>query len=227
VVVLLRAVPSTGGPVLLQALATAFESAAPPPFAFAIKDAAHGLAAGRAAEARRVADRHQGRFMATWPTAARRGQNNFCCVTTRRRIRWRLCWLRQRLGTLPARTLRLGVLSLGRGIKPAPGLPLRCLPEAEQLSAFGILAVTLVPAPRLVLAAAALAQADTCPRPSRLGTTLALWLTMTTAHGSVFSQGTARGSAANALLGRLQNRDAGGRRQSIRLRMNQTRKETF
>jgi len=183
VVMLLSAAPGTSGLVLLDALTTAFESATPPPFTFAIGDAAHGLAAGGAAETRPVTDRQQGRFMATWSTAAGRRQNNCCCVTTRRRIRRGLCWLRQRSGTLPARTLGLGVLSFGRGVEPASGLPLRCLPEAEQAAAVGVLAVTLVPASRLVLAAAALAQAESRPRLSRPGTALALGLMMTTAHG--------------------------------------------
>lgn len=195
----------TGGLILVEALATAFESATPAPLAFAIDDLAQGLAAGTAAEACRSADRLQGQRMTAGPGAARRGQNNFCCVTTRCRRRQCRCGLRRRPGTLPARTLRFGMLRLGRRVLASPGLPLCCLPEAEQSPAFGILAVTLVPASRLVGAAAAFAQAEPGPRSSRFGTTTAFWLNMTTAHGSVFSQGTARGGRANALLGRLHN----------------------
>jgi hypothetical protein len=177
--VLLLAAPGTSVRVLLQTLTLAFERPTPPPFTFALDNPAHGLTAGLATEARRVADRHQGRLEATWPTAARRRPNNFCCVTTRRRIRWRGCWLRQRFGTLPARTFRVGVLRFDRGIEPALSLALRCLPAAQQLPALGVLAVTLVPASRLVSAAAALAQTEPGPRSSRLG----LAVIMTTAHG--------------------------------------------
>jgi hypothetical protein len=156
-VVWLLAAPGTGVRVLLEALTTAFESATPPPFTFTIENPAQGLATAGATETCPVADRLQGRFMATRPGAAGRRQNNFCCVTTRCRIHSGLCRLRRRPGSLPARTLRFGVLSFDCGIEPAPGLSLRCLPAAEQSSAFGILAVTLVPASRLVSAATALA----------------------------------------------------------------------
>jgi len=57
--------------------------------------------------------------------------------------------------------------------------------------------------PRLVLAPASFAQADARPRSSRPGTRAALWLNMTAAHGSVLSQGTARGERAIVLLGRF------------------------
>src|ERR1022692_3497839 len=79
------------------------------------------------------------------------------------------------------------------------GLPPRRLPAPHQTQAFGVLAVMLVPTPRLVLASTAFAQADS--RPWSSATTV--WLIMTTAHGSPFSQGTARGERANVLLGRL------------------------
>jgi hypothetical protein len=77
----------------------------------------------------------------------------------------------------------------GRIILPSFGLPPRRLPAPHQTQAFGVLAVMLVPTPRLVLASTAFAQADSRPRSS--ATTV--WLIMTTAHGSPFSQGTARG----------------------------------
>lgn len=185
-VVLLFAAPGTSARVLLEALTPAFESATPQPLAFAIEDPAHGLAAGGAAEARPVADRLQGGLMATRSDAAGRRQNNFCCVTTRRRRCRLLCGLRRRACTLTARTLRLGVLRFDRGIEASEGLPPRRLPEAEQSSAFGILAVTLVPAPRLISAAATFTQTEPRPRSSGSGTGRALWLTMTTAHGRCF-----------------------------------------
>ena len=49
----------------------------------------------------------------------------------------------------------------------------------------GVLAVTLVPTPWLVLAPAAFAQADPRPRSSRPGAAAVLWISMTAAHGSV------------------------------------------
>lgn len=92
-----------------------------------------------------------------------------------------------------------GMLGFG-GLVLAPfGLPLRRLPTPHQPQAFGILAVTLIPTPRLVLASTAFAQADARPRSSAT----AVWLIMTTAHGSVFSPGTVRGERVNVLLGRL------------------------
>jgi hypothetical protein len=121
--------------------------------------------------------------MATWPTAAGRRRNNFCCVTTRRRIRRGLCWLRQRLGTLPARTLCFGVLRLGRCSLASAGLSLRRLPEAEQTAALGILAVTLVPAPRLVLAPTPFVQADPRARSANSGQTAVVSLNVVGAHG--------------------------------------------
>ena len=178
-VVLLLAAPGTDVRILLEALTTAFESATPPPFTFAIEDPAHGLATGGAAETRPVAHRLHGRFMATWPGAAGRRQNNFCCVTTRRRRRrWR-CGLRRRARTLTAHTLCFGVLRFDGRVLPSAGLALGRLPEAQQTTALGLLAVTLVPAPRLVLAAAAFAQTAPRPRSSRRGVALI----MTTAHG--------------------------------------------
>src|SRR5436190_11450500 len=62
------------------------------------------------------------------------------------------------------------------------GLPLRRLPTPHQPQAFGVLAVMLVPTPRLVLASTAFAQADARSRSSAT----AVWLIMTMAHGRTF-----------------------------------------
>jgi hypothetical protein len=141
--------------------------------------------------------------MAPRPVAQNRGQKNSCCVTTRRYNFWTLRCLRRGRGTLTARTFRLGVLRFGRIVLAPPGLPPRRLPAPHLPQAFGILAVTLIPTPRLVLAPTAFAQANPRPRSSRPGTAAALWINMAPAHGSVFSQGTARGERAIVLLGRL------------------------
>ena len=130
-------------------------------------------------------NRLQGQFIAPRPVAHGSWQNNFCCVTTRRRNFGLLrCWWR-REGALTARTLRRGVLGFGRSVVASSRLPPRRLPAADLPLAFGVLAVTLVPTPRLVLVPTAFAQADPRPRSSRAGTAAALWITMTAAHGSV------------------------------------------
>src|SRR5215213_3902414 len=110
------------------------------------------------------------------------------------------------------------MLGFGGLVLTPLGLPLRRLPTPHQPQAFRILAVMLIPTPRLVLASTTFAQADA--RPWSSATTV--WLIMTTAHGSAFSQGTARGERANVLLGRLSK----SRSQSILPCKNQTRKET-
>src|SRR5207244_1669297 len=170
-----------------------------------------------------VASGLQGRFMAPWPVAQGRWQQNFCCVTTRRRKIGDLRYLWRGWDASPARTLLLGVLGFGRIVLTPFGLPPRRQPAPDQAQAFNVLAVTLVPTPRLVVAATAFAQAEPRPRSSRTGTAAAVWLIMTTAHGSAISQGTARGERAIVLLGRLSKTSVC---QSIHPSMNQTGKET-
>ena len=117
----------------------------------------------------------------SWPAVhgtlagrTREAKKNFCCVTTRRRNFGILRCLRRGFGALAAHALRLRVLSFGRGIQAASGLPLRRLPAADLPLAFGVLAIPLVPTPRLVLMPAAFAQADPRARSSSTGTTRAL-----------------------------------------------------
>ncbi len=188
----------TGSLVLLLARPPAVVSAALPPFALAIAYAAQRLPTGGATVARLAVADLGGRFIATRSVAAARRQKNSCCVTTRRR-NFRILWcLRRRYGTLPARALGLGVLDFGGIVLTSSGLPPRRLPASDQAQAFGVLAVTLVGAPWLVLASTALAQTE--PRP--WSSAAAVWLMMRMAHGSAFSQGTARGERAIVLLGR-------------------------
>jgi hypothetical protein len=130
-------------------------------------------------------------------------KKNFCCVTTRRRIIGVLRCLWHGFGALAAQPLLLSVLRFGCGIQAAPGLPLRRLPAAHLPLAVRILAVTLVPAPRLVLPPAAFAQADPRTRSSLSGTARVLWLIVVRAHGSAVSQGIAREERATVLPGRL------------------------
>jgi hypothetical protein len=114
----------------------------------------------------------------------RESKKNFCCVTTRRRNLGVLRCLGCGFGSLAARALRLRVLSFGCGIQAASGLPLRRLPAADLPLAFRILAVTLVPTPRLVLPSAAFAQAQPRARAASTGTTTAVWFIVAGAHGS-------------------------------------------
>jgi hypothetical protein len=111
-------------------------------------------------------------------------KKNFCCVTTRRHNLGCLWCLGQRSGTLTARTLGLGVLGFGRSVQTPSGLPLRRLPAPDLPLAFRILAVTLVPTPRLVLPPAAFTQAHPRPRAASTGTTTARWFIVAGAHGS-------------------------------------------
>jgi hypothetical protein len=191
-----------GGSVFPCPGLVSLESASPSPLAFTIADSTNCLAAGRAAQARRWMHRLQGWFIAPRPVAHGRGQNNFCCVTTRRCNLRILRGLWQRWGTLTARTLILGVLGFGGLALASSRLPPRRLPTTEQTPAFGVLAVTLVPTSWLVLATTAFAQAHPRPWSSRTGTAAAFWTIMTAAHGSLLSQGIARGERAYVLLGR-------------------------
>ena len=146
---------------------------------------------------------------------------HFCCVTTRCRNFDRLGRLRLRCGTLTAQPLGLGVLDFDRFILPPPSLPLGRLPAPHQAQAFGILAIALVPAPRLVLLSTPFAQANPQPRSAAIP----ISLIMTLAHGSVLSQGTARGARANVLPGRFSSPQADS--QSTLPDMNQTARKTL
>jgi hypothetical protein len=99
----------------------------------------------------------------------REGKKRLCCVTTRRRVLWILSSLGDGLGALAARALGLGVLGFALGVLATTGLPPCGLPAADLAQALGILAVTLVPAPRLVLAPAPFAQANSRARSARSG----------------------------------------------------------
>ena len=176
------ATPRPGGLVLLLPCMTASESATELPLAFAIHDLANGLTARGATVACLAAARLRNRLMTPRPVAHRRWRKNFCCVTTRRPNLRRLRRLGRRRDALTAHAFGLGMLCLG-GLVLAPlGLPLRRLPTPHQPQAFGILAVMLIPTPRLVLASTAFAQADARPRSSAT----AVRLIMTMAHGSTF-----------------------------------------
>jgi hypothetical protein len=88
------------------------------------------------------------------------GKKIFCCVTTRRRNFWALNGLRRRLRSLATRFFGLGMPGSGLGVLATPGLPPRRLPTVDLSLAFRLLAVALVPAPRLVLPPTPLVEAN-------------------------------------------------------------------
>jgi hypothetical protein len=110
-------------------------------------------------------------------------KKSFCCVTTRRRNLGILNGLGRGLDSLAARFLGLGVPDLGLGGLAMLGLPLCRLPLADLPQAFRLLAVALVPAPRLVLAATPFAQAGPRTRSAPSGRTARFSRTLTSAHG--------------------------------------------
>ena len=107
-------------------------------------------------------------------------------MTTRRRNLWLLTNLRRELCPLAARFLCLGVPGFAKGVLAVLGLPPRRLPGVDLPPAFRILAVALVPAPRLVLASTPFAQADPQARSARSGQTAVFSLNVMGAHGRCF-----------------------------------------
>ena len=111
------------------------------------------------------------------------GKKNFCCVTTRRRNFWVLNDLGRGLGLLAARFLCLGVLGFDLGVLATFGLPPRRLPAVDLSQAFRVLAVALVPTPRLVLASAPFVQASPLARAALSGLGTVLSFNVVVAHG--------------------------------------------
>jgi hypothetical protein len=116
-----------------------------------------------------------------------------CCVTTRRRNFRASNMLWRRLGSLAARSFGLGMPGFGLGVLAMSGLPPRRLPAAHFPLALRVLAVALVPAPRVVLAPAPLAETDPRARPAPSGRSAVLCRTLTGAHGRYCSQGDSSG----------------------------------
>lgn len=101
-------------------------------------------------------------------------QKIFCCVTTRRRNLGIGRGLRRGLGPLAAHPLRLGVPGFGLGCRAPAGLSSRRLPASDLPKALRLLAVPLVPAPRLIPAPAPLPQAEPQSRSPYSGTAMRL-----------------------------------------------------
>ena len=119
----------------------------------------------------------------------RGGEKCPCCVTTRRRNFWVFNGMGRSLRPLTASALCLGVAGFGTGILAMLGLSPRRLPAADLPLAFRVLAVALVPTPRLVLSSTPFAQANPWPWSAPSGPMAALPLNVIGAHGRCFSQG--------------------------------------
>jgi hypothetical protein len=102
----------------------------------------------------------------------REAKKSFCSVTTRRRNHWLLSNFRCEPRSLSARALGLGMPGLHAGVLTMSGLSPCRLPTVNLSPAFGILAVALVPGPRLILASTPFAQAEPRTRPARSSGTM-------------------------------------------------------
>ena len=117
----------------------------------------------------------------------------FWCVTTRRRNFGVLNGLGCGLGALTAVFLRLGMLGFDAGVLATFSLAASRLPAVDLPQAFGVLAVALVPAPRLVFASTSFAQAYPPAWSAPSGQTAVLCFNVRDAHGSCDSQGKSSG----------------------------------
>jgi hypothetical protein len=113
------------------------------------------------------------------------GKKSFCCVTTRRRNLWVFNGLGRSFDSLTALALGPCVLAFGLGVLAMFGLPPRRLPLADLAETFRLLAVALIPAPRLVGASAAFAHAAPWTRSAPSGRALGLSLNVEGAHGRI------------------------------------------
>jgi hypothetical protein len=113
----------------------------------------------------------------------REGEKSCCCVTTRRRNLWVFNGLGGSLGLRTALPLGLSVVGFGFGRLAVFGLPPSGLPAADLPPAFRLLAIALVPPPRLVLSAAAFAQAVPWAWSAPSGRAMRLSLNVEGAHG--------------------------------------------
>ena len=139
----------------------------------------------------------------------KKGGKRFCRVTTRRRNFSLWNGLGRGLGLLAAHSFCLGMLGLDLGGLATFGLPLRSLPAADLPLAFRVLAITLVPTPRLVLATALFAQAVPRAWAACSGFRTVLCFMVVGAHGRYISPGKCSGRMSHhsprALSKREQN----------------------
>jgi hypothetical protein len=105
------------------------------------------------------------------------------CVTTRGHNLGVLNSLGPKFGSLTALLLCLGVPSSGGSVVAVFGLAPCCQPAVDLPQAIPLLAVTLVPAPRPVLATAPLTQTGSDAWPAYSGRTATVSRTLASAHG--------------------------------------------
>jgi hypothetical protein len=110
-------------------------------------------------------------------------KKRFSCVTTRGRNFGALTGLGHKFGSLTALHLCLSVLGSDISIQATFGLAPCRLPAADLPQALRLLAVALGAAPRLVLTAASLAQADPQSRSAPSGQTAMSSRNVASAHG--------------------------------------------
>jgi hypothetical protein len=156
----------------------------------------------------------------------RAGKKSFCCVTTRRRNLWFLSSLGRGLGALAAHALCLGVPRFDLGVLAMFGLPSCRLPATDLPLTLRLLAVALVPTPRLVLVRASFAQTHPRARPATPGQTAAFALNVVDAHGRVLSQGKSSGRTCHRSPRALSKRESDACVPVYRLPTNKTETET-
>jgi hypothetical protein len=123
----------------------------------------------------------------------RGGEKKLCCVTTRGLNLGGLNGLRRVLRSLAPLSFGLGVPSSYVSIPAMRDLPADCLPAPYQPSALRILAIALVPAPRLILASTSFAQTRPQTRPAYSGCAVISCRTVAGAHGRCLLPREARG----------------------------------
>ncbi len=178
-----RGAASVRGLVFYGPLLAAIQGAAREPLTFTVLDIANRLTAGGAAISAPGCAVRLRAVRSSLADHIREKKKSFCCVTTRRRNLWTFNGLGCSLGPLTALAFYLGMPDFGLGILAVFGLSPRRLPAANLSPAFRLLAISLVPAPRLVLVATPFAHAAPWTRSTSSGRALRLSLIVESAHG--------------------------------------------
>ena len=123
----------------------------------------------------------------------RGAEKNFCRVTTRGSNLRILNGFGRDFGSLPALLLGLGKLHIDVSVLATFSLAASRLPATDLTQAFRVLAIALVPAPRLVFAFASFTQAGPTAWSAPPGRTAMLSRTLASAHGRCHSPGKSSG----------------------------------
>jgi hypothetical protein len=157
----------------------------------------------------------------------RGAEKSFCCVTTRGDNFRVLNGLGRGLDAQAARLLSLGVLGFDHDILATFRLSASRVPATDLPLTFRVLAVALVPGPRLVPASASFAQAATRARAARPRQTSVALRNVEGAHGSGNSQGKSSGWMPYHSPRALSKRDQHPFSPVYRVRANQTPNQTL